>query len=306
MAQTILITGGTGLVGKALTNALLAKGYKVIVLSRNPKKGSEDLGYARWDIKKQEIDIAAVQRADHIIHLAGAGVVEKKWTEAYKKEILESRTESSRLIVDTLKNNENKVKTVISASAIGWYGEDRLPVQPFTETDPADDSFLGETCKLWEASIEPVTNQGKRLVKLRIGILLSKDGGALAEFKKPIRFCAAAILGNGKQVVSWVHIDDLCRMFIAAIENEMMQGSYNAVAPAPVTNKTLTLVLAKKRNGKFYVPLHVPAFVLKIMLGQRSLEVLKSTTVSCKKIMDTGFEFNYTNIESALENLVKK
>ena len=304
--QTVLITGGTGLVGKTLTNALLAKGYKVIVLSRDPKQACENLNYARWDLKKQEIDIAAVQEADHIIHLAGAGVVEKKWTSAYKKEIIESRTESSRLIFETLKNNENKVRSVISASAIGWYGEDSVPVQPFTEPDAADDSFLGQTCKLWEASIEPVTSLGKRLVKLRIGIVLSKDGGALAEFKKPIRFGAAAILGNGKQVVSWIHIDDLCRMFIAAIENEMMQGAYNAVAPVPVTNKTLTLTLAKAMNRKFYIPVYVPAFVLKIMMGQRSVEILKSATVSCKKIMDTRFEFNYTNIEPAMANLVKK
>ncbi|MEO7305860.1 MAG: TIGR01777 family oxidoreductase, partial [Ferruginibacter sp.] len=267
---------------------------------------SENLGYALWDIKKQEIDIAAVQKADHIIHLAGAGVVEKKWTGAYKKEIVESRTESSRLIVEALTNNENKVKTIISASAIGWYGADSVPVKPFTETDPADDSFLGQTCKAWEESIEPVTSLGKRLVKIRTGIVLSKEGGALAEFKKPIHLGVAAILGNGKQVVSWIHIDDLCRMLIAAIENEMMQGSYNAVAPLPVTNKTLTLVLANKMNGKFYIPIHVPAFVLKIMMGQRSVEVLKSATVSCKKIMDTGFKFNYTNIETALENLVKK
>lgn len=306
MAQIILITGGTGLVGKTLSNALLAKGYKVIVLSRNLKPASENLGYALWDIKKQEIDIAAVQKADHIIHLAGAGVVEKKWTGAYKKEIVESRTESSRLIVEALTNNENKVKTIISASAIGWYGADSVPVKPFTETDPADDSFLGQTCKAWEESIEPVTSLGKRLVKIRTGIVLSKEGGALAEFKKPIHLGVAAILGNGKQVVSWIHIDDLCRMLIAAIENEMMQGSYNAVAPLPVTNKTLTLVLANKMNGKFYIPIHVPAFVLKIMMGQRSVEVLKSATVSCKKIMDTGFKFNYTNIETALENLVKK
>jgi uncharacterized protein (TIGR01777 family) len=306
MAQTVLITGGTGLVGKALANALLARGYKVIILSRTPKQPEENLSYARWNIKKQEIDIPAIQQADHIVHLAGAGVVEKKWTTAYKKEIVESRTKSSRLIVEALKNNENKVRSVVSASAIGWYGKDTVPVKPFTETDPADDSFLGQTCKAWEESIEPVTNLGKRLVKIRIGIVLSNDGGALAEFKKPIRFGAAAILGNGKQMVSWIHIDDLCRMFIAAIENETMRGAYNAAAPNPVSNKTLTLVLAKKMNGKFYIPVRVPAFVLKIMMGKRSVEVLKSATMSCKKIMDTGFEFNYVNIEHALANLVKK
>ncbi len=249
--------------------------------------------------------MAAIQQADYIIHLAGAGVVDKKWTDAYKKEIVESRTESSRLLINTLKENANKVQTVVSASAIGWYGADTLPAKPFTENDAADAAFLGQTCKLWEESVEPVTNLGKRLVKLRIGIVLSNEGGALTEFKKPIRLGAAAILGNGKQTVSWIHIDDLCRIFMAAIENEHMQGSYNAVAPLPVSNKILTLTLAKLMNGKFFIRVHVPAFILKIMMGQRSIEVLKSATVSCKKILDTGFTFNFNSIEPALESLVK-
>ena len=308
MKPTVLITGGTGLVGSALTKALLQKGFSVIVLTRSMarKKSSESLIYALWDVNKQQIDIAALQKADYIVHLAGAGVVEKKWTEDYKKEIVESRTESSRLIVDSLKNKANKVRAVISASAIGYYGPDSQLSKPFTEDDVNDNSFLGTTCKLWEESIEPVKTLGKRLVKLRTGIVLSNDGGALAEFKKPIRFGMAAILGTGKQIVSWIHIEDLCRLFIAGIENENLQGIYNAVAPHPVTNKELTLGLAKAMNGKLYVPFHVPSFILKLMMGQRSIEVLKSATVSCKKIMDTGFTFNFNTIESAFENLIKK
>ena len=309
MKQTVLITGGTGLVGKALTRALVKKGYKVIILTRNAggKKHQEQVQYAAWNVSNQQIDMAALWEADYIIHLAGAGVVEKKWTAAYKKEIQESRTESSRLIIDALKNNpdsyRDKVKAIISASAIGWYGADTEPVKPFTEDDAANDSFLGQICKLWEESIEPVTALGKRLVKFRIGIVLSNDGGALVEFKKPLRFGVAAILGNGKQIVSWVHIDDLCNLFIAGIENENLSGSYNAVAPNPVSNKVLTLTLAKAMKGKFYIPMQVPAFVLKIMMGQRSIEVLKSTTVSCNKIQDAGFEFTFKTIETALEDL---
>ncbi len=306
--QTVLITGGSGLVGKALSVALLAKGYKVIILSRslNSKPAIANLSYAYWHVKKQQIDLAAVQQADHIVHLAGAGVVSKKWTPAYQKEIVESRTDSSRLLLDMLKNNACKVKTVVSASAIGWYGADQSPVKPFIETDEFDHSFLGNTCKLWEAGIEPVTSLGIRLVICRIGIVLSNDGGALAEFKKPIKFGAAAILGNGKQLISWIHIDDLCRLFTEAIENDALQGIYNAVSPSPVSNKELTLTLAKAMNGKFYLPIYVPAFVLKWMMGERSIEILKSTTVSCKKIMDTHFQFNYNTIEQALVNLIKK
>jgi uncharacterized protein (TIGR01777 family) len=305
--HTVLITGGTGLVGEALSNALLLRGYKVIILSRgaSTEMAPENLSYASWDVKKQQIDIAAIQSADYIIHLAGAGVVAKKWTNDYKKEIVESRTESGRLICETLKNNSIKVKAVVSASAVGWYGADTEPAIPFTEDNTADESFLGQTCKLWEAHIAPVAELGIRLVKLRIGIVLSDKGGALTEFKKPLGFGLAAILGNGKQMVSWIHIADLCRMFIAAIENEAMAGSYNAVAPNPVSNRALTLTLAKAKNGKYYVPFHVPAFVLKLIMGDRSIEVLKSTTVSCKKIMNAGFKFNFSDIQNALSDLTK-
>lgn len=308
--QTVLITGGTGLIGKAITTLLTDKGYHVILLTRKAPKEKSDapnIDFALWDIKKRTIDISALQKADHVIHLAGAGVVDKKWTAAYKKEILESRTESSKLLITTLKNNSNKVKTIVSASAIGWYGEDAVKDgKVFVETDAAATGFLGETCRLWEQSISQFEAPGKRLVKLRTGIVLSNNGGALAAFKKPIIFGVAAILGNGKQVVSWIHIDDLCRMYIVAIENDLLSGVYNAVAPEPVTNKTLTIELANTMKGKFYIPLHVPVFILKIMLGERSLEVLRSTTVSCTKIQQTGFTFLYPTIKTALKQLCSK
>ncbi len=308
--QTVLITGGTGLIGKAITTLLTDKGYHVILLTRKAPKEKSDapnIDFALWDIKKRTIDIKALQKADHVIHLAGAGVVDKKWTAAYKKEILESRTESSKLLITTLKNNSNKVKTIVSASAIGWYGEDAVKDgKVFVETDAAATGFLGETCRLWEQSISQFEAPGKRLVKLRTGIVLSNNGGALAAFKKPIIFGVAGILGNGKQVVSWIHIDDLCRMYIVAIENDLLSGVYNAVAPEPVTNKTLTIELANTMKGKFYIPLHVPVFILKIMLGERSLEVLRSTTVSCTKIQQTGFTFLYPTIKTALKQLCSK
>lgn len=191
-------------------------------------------------------------------------------------------------------------------SAIGWYGPDTEPVKPFEETDGPAGGFLGETCRVWEANIEPAVTLGKRLVKLRTGIVLAKNGGALAEFKKPLHFGIAAILGKGKQTISWIHIDDLCRMFIYAIQNEELQGTYNAVAPVPVSNRTLTLTLARIMRGRFYIPVQIPGFVLKLMLGQRSIEVLKSATVSCKKIMSAGFVFRYDTVEDALRSLTKR
>ena len=293
------------MVGTALIQMLTEKGYKVIVLSRNPvkKSGHPLISYALWDVKKQTIDIGAIQAADYIIHLAGAGVVAKKWTAAYKAEILNSRTMSSKLLVDALKNNPNKVKAVVSASAIGWYGADNNRNQSFTESDPADDSFLGNTCKLWEQSIELVEHLNIRLVKLRLGIVLSNKGGALTEFRKPLKLGVAAILGDGKQVVSWIHIHDLCNIFIEAIENEHLTGTYNAVAPYPVTNKTLTLTLAKILHTNFYLTVNVPVFILNLMMGERSIEVLKSTTVSSNKIEKAGFTFSYPTIEKALKQI---
>lgn len=306
--STILITGGTGLVGKTLTAWLVARSHKVIVLTRSLKNTAtqNNVQYALWDVKKQSIDIPAVQSADYIIHLAGAGVVDKKWTAAYKKEIVESRTESSRLLVNTLKENAHSIKAIISSSAIGWYGEDKQSGFAFTEDDPADEGFLGHTCQLWEESIEAASELGIRVCKLRTGIVLSNDGGALTEFKKPVAVGIAAILGNGKQMISWIHIDDLCRMFLFAVETAGMQGSYNAVAPQPVTNKELTLKLAQLMKGSFYIPFYVPEFILKLKLGTRSMEVLKSTTVSCSKIKKEGFTFIYPGIEAALKQLTEK
>ena len=323
---TVLITGGTGMIGKALSKALLNKGYSVIILTRNPKNaaranvpgimGLDMVSYAKWDVEKQTIDAEAVSNTDYIIHLAGASLVEKRWTKKRKQEIVNSRVDSSKLIVESLNEISNHVKAVISASAIGWYGVDSLHPdsdrdgegrgEVFVETDPPATDFLGQTCKQWEESIEQVTALGKRLVKLRIGILLSKEGGALTEFMKPLRFGIATILGSGSQMMSWIHIDDLVNMFIYALENEKMSGVYNAVAPKPVSNKELVLTLAKTMKGKFFIPVHVPAFVLKLILGEVSEDVLKSTTVSCKKIINSDFRFKYPVIENSIHQLFNK
>jgi uncharacterized protein (TIGR01777 family) len=269
-------------------------------------------GYAHWDINAATIDATAIAGADYIIHLAGAGVADKRWSVARKQEILNSRTKSSALLVKALQETPNKVKAVISASAIGWYGPDNtnggnnnIASQGFVETDPSYPDFLGTTCAAWEASIEPVTSPGlqKRLVCLRTGIVLSKHGGALKEFLKPLAVRMAAVLGNGKQMISWIDVRDLAKMFVYAIEHENLSGSYNAVAPSPVSNKTLTKTLASVLYGKFYITTYVPSFVLKIMLGEMSIEVLKSTTVSAQKIQDAGFVFDYPEITKSLSSL---
>ncbi|MEQ1553333.1 MAG: TIGR01777 family oxidoreductase [Ferruginibacter sp.] len=306
--QTVLITGGTGLVGTALALYLAKNNYSVIILTRNSKNVLKEanISYALWSINDNTIDIASFQKADAIIHLAGAGVMDKKWTASYKKEIEESRTKSSLLLVHTLKNYSHKVKTIISTSAIGWYGADKLPSTFFTETDTVDKSFLGAVCYNWEQSITPATTMDIRLCILRLGIVLSNKGGAYVAFKKSLRYGIASILGSGSQIISWIHINDLCRQFLFALENKNLNGVYNAVAPLPISNKALILTIAKAIRNTFYLTINIPTFVLKIILGKRSIEVLKSTTVSSAKIKSEGFTFLYPSIESAINELEKK
>jgi uncharacterized protein (TIGR01777 family) len=304
--QTVLITGGTGMVGQGLTNYLIDRGYEVIVLTRSEKKSARlQLSFAKWDIEKQYIDIEALQKADIIVHLAGESVATKRWTNKRKQEIIDSRVQSGALLVKALTENKHKVKTVISASAIGWYGPDTESslTNGFTETDPFDPSYLGTTCKQWEESVHAIKQLGIRLVTFRIGIVFNKRGGALAEFIKPARFGMATILGPGNQMVSWIHQQDLCKMIGYAVENESIQGVYNAVSPQPVDNKSLVKAIAAKMH-KFHFTVSVPVFVLKIMLGEMSIEVLKSANVSSKKIESTGFEFDYPTLDKALSQLL--
>ena len=307
---SVVISGGSGLVGTHLTRLLIERGYEIIILSRKKNKISSDprISYSYWNIAEKTIDANVVKKADHIIHLTGAGVMDKKWTDEYKKTILESRTKSAALIINCLKGNGNNVKSFVSASAIGWYGEDASSSgrkDGFIESDMPANDFLGETCLLWEGAVDKVTEVEVRLVKLRTGIVLSNNGGAFKEYKSPLRFGVAAILGDGKQIVSWIHIDDLCRMYCEAIENNFLNGSYNAVAPEPVSQKSLMMILGKKLRNKFFIPIYVPGFFLKLMFGKRSIEILKSATISNKKIKSAGFTFLYPSIESAIDELVE-
>jgi uncharacterized protein (TIGR01777 family) len=304
--QTILITGGTGMVGQSLTNVLLAKGYQVIVLTRQQKQSSRThFSFAQWDLNKGWIDPAAIAAADYIIHLAGEGVADKRWTAARKKAILDSRVNSSALLVKALKEHPNKVKAIVAASAIGWYGPDneKSTASGFVETDPVDSSFLGDTCQQWEESMHPVKVLGIRLVTIRIGIVFNKMGGALAEFMKPAKLGAAAILGDGQQMVSWIHQQDLNRLMLFALETEQVAGVYNAVAPDPVNNAILTKAIAS-RFHTWAIPFHVPSFILKLMLGEMSVEVLKSAKVSASKIIAAGFKFDYASMDEALDDLL--
>lgn len=303
----VMITGGTGLIGSALTKSLVEKGHQVIILTRNSsnKKKTGNLSYSQWDPGKGTYNAHDFASADAIIHLAGANVAEKRWTEERKREIINSRVQGGELIIKALREVPNKISAILSASAIGYYGPDQIPASPFVEEMPPYHDFLGQTVSQWEASLNPVIQMGKRLVIFRTGIVLSRQGGAYKEFEKPLHFGIASILGSGKQVISWIHIDDMVRLYIAALEDEGWKGTYNAVAPVPVTNKELVLSMARQKN-KIFVPLPVPSIVLKTLLGEMSIEVLKSTTVSSAKVEQRGFIFLYPTIDKAVAALLKK
>lgn len=306
--DTVLITGGTGLVGRALTKLLTEVGYKVIILSRhNIGKDLDNalVSYAHWDITRRVIDETAIQQADYIVHLAGANVGDKRWSAARKKEILNSRTQSAELLFEALGKYPNKVKKVISASGIGYYGENKSG-PAFTENDPPFGDFLGKTCVAWENSILRMQDLQKKVVILRTGIALSLEGGALKEFYKPLQFGFATILGNGEQYVSWIHLHDLARIYLSAIVNHELEGIYNAAAPYPVQNKELVMTMAQEAKGKSFLPAYVPSFALKLALGEMSIEVLKSCRVSSARIQETGFVFSFPDIRSAMENIFQE
>lgn len=302
MAQKILITGGTGLVGQRLTDMLQEKGYEVALVSRKRRKSAEVETF-EWDVDKGELEEGALEGVDHIVHLAGAGVADKRWTESRKKEIYNSRINSTNLLYQQLKQKDNEVKSLICASAVGYYGDGGEKLM--TEDTPPADDFLGQTCVDWENTAKKTEYLDKRVVLLRTGIVLSSKGGALKEIERPVKFGMAAYLGSGRQFYPWIHLDDLCRMYIHAIETESMSGPYNAVGPYAVRNKEMVLKIAEQLNRP-KIPVPTPKIALKLMLGEMSAIVLFSQNVSSEKIRETGFEFKFNTLEEALKDIYGK
>lgn len=299
-SKKILITGASGLIGTRLTTLLLDKGYEVAHLSRSGKNSKVPVFI--WDVDKQTMDHDALRGVDTIIHLAGAGVVEKRWTAKRKKEILESRTHSTQLLYEVLKTQKHQVKNFISASAIGYYGfeDDR----EFTEEDPAGKDFLADVTAQWEREADKIGALGIRLVKVRIGIVLSPHDGALKPMVNTVRWWIGAPLGSGDQYISWIHIDDVCGMILYAAEHANVQGPVNAVATQPVTNRDLTKAIAKTLQKPLVLP-PVPGFVIAVMLGEMGKIVLNGNRVSSRKIQQLGYRLKFDDIEKALDNLLK-
>ena len=301
---TIGITGGTGFVGKHLSKLLLSKGYELIIFTRHPKPADkQNLTYAAWDPEKGTCDTLALQKLDAAIHLAGAGIADKRWTDTRKQEIVNSRVEGTKFLVSMLRQHAPNCTTLISASAIGYYGPDRDGTPPFKETNVYFNDFLGNTCYKWEHEAV-AARDFLRTIIFRFGIVLGAESGAFPQFAKPQSFGIVPILGSGRQIVSWIEVDDLARMLIHALEHQDINGIYNAVAPNPVTHKTLMKTIARIKGG-IKIPIPVPSFALKIALGEMSEEVLKSCTVSAQKIQATGFTFQYGTIDKAIKAILK-
>jgi len=297
----VLIAGGTGLIGSHLSNRFIEKGYEVAVLSRAESKQQKIQTY-RWDPDKFEIDRDAIASADYIINLSGANIGEKRWTTKRKQEIKESRVKSGKLIFGELNKQNRNLKAYISASAIGYYGtvtSDKI----FNESDPPGDDFLGWTCRAWEEVADRFKGAGIRTVKIRTGLVLTKQGGALSKMIIPVKTGFGSALGTGKQYMPWIHIDDLCGIYIKAIEDMQMAGAYNAVAPEYLTNKEFTQKAAKILNKPLWIP-NVPAFVVKLVFGKMSEILLKGSRVSARKIQAAGYQFLYPGLEKALNQLL--
>ncbi|MCZ4693399.1 TIGR01777 family protein [Ancylomarina euxinus] len=301
MAQ-VLISGGSGVVGKVLCEKLRMKGYHVAILSRSINK-SKKLKTYLWDPTNNQIDPEAISSSDYIIHLAGANIAEKRWTVSRKKLILDSRVQSANLIFNEVKKQKKELKAFISASAIGYYGSITSDTI-FTEDNHAANDFLGQTCLVWEQAARQFETLGIRTSILRTGLVLNKEkGGALSKMLIPVKMGFASSMGNGKQYLPWIHIDDLCELYIRAIENISIEGAFNAVAPDFQTNKSFTQTLAKTLNKPFFFP-NIPAFLLKLVLGEMSVILIKGSRVSANKLIKNGFIFKFSKLNSALRNLL--
>jgi hypothetical protein len=297
---SVLISGGNGLVGRHLRDLLKAKGYEVFILSRNSSKNSIFKTYL-WNPEKNEIDPEAILAADYIIHLAGENITEKRWSAKQKQKIIDSRIKSAQVIFDKTEELKKPLKAYISASAIGYYGA-ITSEKVFTETDLPGNDFLAVTCQLWEKSADQFTTLNIRTVKIRTGLVIDKSGGIIPKLVLPVKLFLAAPFGNGKQYMPWIHITDLCGIYLKAIEDNEMHGAYNAVSPQTITNKEFLNELYFVLKRRLILP-NLPAIFLKLIFGEMAIIFLTGSKVSPDKIIKKGYQFKFSTMKQALANL---
>lgn len=299
--KTILITGGSGMIGSKLTEMLLDKGYKVIWLSRERFIKGKVPRY-KWDYRKAEIDKEALEQADVVVHLAGSNLGEDSWTKEKKQRIVESRVQTVKLLLDTFKSINKIPDAFITASAVGYYGM-HTDSHIYTEEDqPPRRDFLTRTCEKWEESSFLFKKElGVRVVALRTSFVISKESDALKKMILPIRFALGAPMGNGKQYMSWIHLNDLCNLYIKSIEDDSMSGIYNAVAPEYNTNKEFMRTIAKEMKRPFIIPL-IPAFILRLIMGESAGMILEGSRISPQKALNSGFKFQFPTLKEAIKD----
>lgn len=299
----VLISGGTGLVGKALCEHLVNLGHEVRVLSRTVKQSANIKTYF-WDIENKQIDETAFDGVEHIVHLAGSGIADKRWTAKRKAEIISSRADSMNLISSIIKKKQIQLKSFVGASAVGVYGavtSDKI----YSETDTGNGDFLSQSCEAWEKSYDSVFSHSNKTSIIRIGVVLSKKGGALAKLLPLFNTGIGSAVGSGKQYMPWIHIQDLVLIFTEALFNPNYSGIYNAVAPNHVTNYHFSKELAIALKKPFFLPA-VPSFVLKLVFGEMANVLLEGSRISGEKLIKTGYPFQYPEISGALSNLVSE
>mgnify|MGYP000548411736 CR=1 FL=1 len=298
--KTILVTGASGLVGSHLCMKLLDKGYNVKRLGRQVVNGAPNR--FSWDVKNMKIDDEALSGVHAIIHLAGANISEGRWTDNRKKEIVDSRVNSTNLLLEAVKRTKPPLETYITASAIGYYGAvttDHI----FKEDDNPATDFIGEVCSRWEDAANQFNDIKVRTVALRTGVVLTAKNGPLQKMKLPVALGIGSGLGKGSQYFPWIHINDLCDMYIYALEHSNISGPYNAVSPEHITNLEFTKNIGNALRRKVFLP-NVPSFILKLIFGQMAVIFLEGSRVSSQKIEHEGYLFTYKSSQKALNDLV--
>jgi uncharacterized protein (TIGR01777 family) len=300
--KTILITGGTGLLGMRISLLLKERGLNVRHLSRTENLNAIYPAY-KWDLNAQTIDPKALDGVDGIIHLAGAGIADGRWTKSRKKAILDSRINSSKLLTKVLKDRTDQPKVFVACSAVGYYGDRQDTI--LDETAAPGKGFMSEVCVKWEESVEGIRTLGIRTPVIRVGIVLSTKGGALAKLNMSYPFRVGSYFGNGQQYYPWIHLDDICQIFIKALLEDNMTGIYNGAAPLPATNKELAKAMSKAHHQKtLLVP--APTFAAKALLGEMSAVVLNSTRAIPQALQKMQHGFEFTDLVLALEDLFKR
>ncbi len=304
MKKNVLITGGSGFIGKHLTRLLIEKGFSVSIFSRTFKQKTGNVSFFKWDIAKGFIEDDAVLKADYIIHLAGEGIAQKRWSAKRKEDIIQSRAQSVALIYEVLKKHNKKLEAFVSASGIGIYGAINGE-QICSENTPPENDFLGSTCQLWELAADDIASLGIRTVKIRTGLVVGKAEGFLKTLTPIFKLKLGSALGSGKQYMPWVHVDDLCAIYLEAINNTEMIGAYNAAINDNTNNDSFSKTLCKIYGYSLWLP-NVPAFVINIALGEMAQILLTGRRVSSDKIEKLGFQFRFKNLHNALRDCIAK